>query len=148
MNGNGEYYEDCANVTLEGNIDLYAQWDKLYTVTLQQEGSGTVEITPTEATEETIITVTATPADGFELDAITVTDDNGNTTELDGDEFEMPASNVIVKVVFDLPITGIIDNYFREMVTDKRYHDLQGRQVLTPVRKGVYIRNGKKVVIK
>ena len=148
VNGDGLYYEDCANVTLEVNIDLYAQWDKLYTVTLQQEGSGTVEITPTEATEETIITVTATPADGFELDAITVTDDNGNTTELDGDEFEMPASNVIVKVVFDLPITGIIDNYFREMITDKRYHDLQGRQVLTPVRKGVYIRNGKKVVIK
>ena len=154
-NGDGVYYEDCATVTLEVNIDLYAQWDKLYTVTLQQEGNGTVEITPTEATEETIITVTATPADGFNLNAITVTDDNGNTTELDGDEFEMPASNVTVKVVFASPATGISEVQNATFSAQRSLFDLQGRQIVNrksivnrQLSPGVYIRNGKKVIVR
>ena len=150
--GEGEYFEDGATVTMETDLDLYAQWDKLYSVTLEQEGPGTVEITPTEATEETIITVTATPAAGFKLGSITVTDDNGNSTALYDDEFEMPASNVTVKVVFVSPSTGIVEQS-REAITHNRYYDLQGRSLtphtshLTPLKKGVYIRNGKKLII-
>ena len=146
--GEGAYYEDGATVTLEADLDLYAQWDKLYTVSLDQEGLGTVEITPTEATEETIITVTATPADGFTLGSITVTDADGNTTELDGNEFEMPASDVTVTVVFTSPSTGIID-YSCEVTTNNRYFDLQGRQIISKrLSNGIYIRNGKKIIIK
>ena len=144
--GEGEYFENGATVTLQADIDLYAQWDKLYTVTLEQEGPGTVDITPTEAVEGAIITVTAIPADGFMLSSITVTDEKGNTTRLDDDEFEMPACNVTVKVVFSSPSTGIIDNN-REPTASNRYYDLQGRSV-SPMKKGVYIVSNKKLIIK
>ena len=43
--------------------------------------------------------------------------------------------------------TGISDNN-REIITNDCYYDLQGRSVQTPVRKGLYINNGKKVVVK
>ena len=43
--------------------------------------------------------------------------------------------------------TGIRDNN-RETITSDRYYDLQGRSVQTPARKGLYINNGKKVVVK
>lgn len=43
--------------------------------------------------------------------------------------------------------TGIRDNN-REAMTNDRYYDLQGRSVQTPARKGLYINNGKKVVVK
>jgi len=43
--------------------------------------------------------------------------------------------------------TGIRDNN-RETITNNRYYDLQGRSVQTPARKGLYINNGKKVVVK
>ena len=43
--------------------------------------------------------------------------------------------------------TGIQDNN-RETTTNNRYYDLQGRSVQTPARKGLYINNGKKVVVK
>ena len=43
--------------------------------------------------------------------------------------------------------TGIRDNN-RETITNNRYYDLQGRSVGTPARKGLYINNGKKVVVK
>ena len=161
--GEGEYFENGATVTLQADLDLYAQWDKLYTVTLEQEGPGTVDITPTEAVEGAIVTVTATPADGFLLNSITVTDEKGNTTRLDDDEFEMPACNVTVKVVFTSPSTGIIDNN-RETTANNRCYDLQGRSltphtsrrlrvgasagILSPLKKGVYIRDGKKIIIK
>ena len=43
--------------------------------------------------------------------------------------------------------TGIRDNN-RDTITSGRYYDLQGRSVQTPARKGLYINNGKKVVVK
>ena len=43
--------------------------------------------------------------------------------------------------------TGIRDNN-RETITHNRYYDLQGRSVGTLARKGLYINNGKKVVVK
>ena len=147
--GEGAYYEDGATVILEANIDLYAQWDKLYTVNVEQEGLGIVEVTPTEATEETIITVTATPADGFTLSSLTVSDAFGNTAELYDETFVMPASDVTVKAVFASPSTGIIDVTPLDTHLSPLY-DLQGRQVnvsvSVSVKKGVYIVNGKKIV--
>lgn len=43
--------------------------------------------------------------------------------------------------------TGIRDNN-RETITNDRYYDLQGRSIAKPVKKGLYIRNGKKELIK
>ena len=42
--------------------------------------------------------------------------------------------------------TGITDNN-REIITDNRYYDMQGRRVENPA-KGIYLKNGKKVIIK
>ena len=43
--------------------------------------------------------------------------------------------------------TGIRDNN-RETITNDRYYDLQGRSVEKPAKKGLYIRNGKKEIVK
>ena len=43
--------------------------------------------------------------------------------------------------------SGIHDNN-RETTTDSHYYDLQGRNVENPANKGLYISNGKKVVVK
>ena len=43
--------------------------------------------------------------------------------------------------------TGI-DAVDSEQRTDDSYYDLQGRKVLNPTKKGIYIKNGKKVIIK
>ncbi len=43
--------------------------------------------------------------------------------------------------------TGISDNN-RETITNNRYYDLQGRSVEKPAKKGLYIRNGKKEIVK
>ena len=43
--------------------------------------------------------------------------------------------------------TGI-DNVLNERTTDHRYYDLSGRRVSQPKSKGIYIVNGKKVVIR
>ena len=43
--------------------------------------------------------------------------------------------------------TGI-DNVLSERTTDHRYYDLSGRHITQPKSKGIYIVNGKKVVIK
>ena len=42
--------------------------------------------------------------------------------------------------------TGIADMN-RETITNDRYYDLQGRRIMQPV-KGLYISNGKKVMVK
>lgn len=43
--------------------------------------------------------------------------------------------------------TGIQDNN-RETINNSSYYDLQGRRVNTPTKKGLYIRNGRKEVVK
>ena len=43
--------------------------------------------------------------------------------------------------------TGIV-NVSRETITNNRYYDLQGRRVDTSPKKGLYIRNNKKIVIR
>ena len=147
-NGDGEYYEDGATVTLQENLDLYAQWDELFTVSVEKIGDGTVDVTPTEAIEGTIITVEATPAEGFKLASITVTDVDDNKIELEDGEFEMPASNVTVTVVFGSPSTGIV-SIDTNNITKGNWHAIDGRAMNgTPHTKGIYIRNGKKLIIK
>ena len=60
------------------------------------------------------------------------------------DEAENAEARVFV--VFDGETTGI-GNVQRETVSDDRYYNLNGQQVTAP-KKGLYIKNGKKVMIK
>jgi hypothetical protein len=121
-----------------------------YTVTVAETTNGTVALSgtaPYAAGEE--ITVTATPAEGYELDAITVTGVNSNLAVVVTDgKFTMPADDVTVTVTFKVS-TGIqnvsVENDSLENAT---IYDLNGRRVENPTKKGIYIVNGKKVVIK
>ena len=52
-----------------------------------------------------------------------------------------------IKMVFDGETTGIEDSFI-EMNADAPIFDLSGRQVLNPVKGGIYIQNGKKFIVK
>ena len=61
---------------------------------------------------------------------------------------QTPASRSLTIVFEGNGTTGIADNK-RESITNNRYYDLNGRQLnAAPTQKGVYILNGKKVVVK
>ena len=99
--------------------------------------------------EGTLVTITATPAEGYELGAITVTGVYSNLAVVVTDgKFTMPADDVTVTVTFKVA-TGIqnvsVENNSLENAT---FYDLNGRRVENPTKKGIYIVNGKKVVIK
>lgn len=65
---------------------------------------------------------------------------------------DFPESRVTLN--FNGEATGIQDNNHetitnnREIITNNRCYDLQGRWVDTPAKKGLYIRNGRKEVVK
>ena len=99
--GTGTYYLDGASVMLLNDIDLYAQWAPLYTITCATGlAHGSIGASSTNAVEGATITLTATPAAGYELDAWTVTDATGHSIEVVNNQFEMPASNVNVSAGF------------------------------------------------
>ena len=100
IDGTGDYYADGATVTLLDDLTLYAQWERLYTITLAAVENGSISASLTEAIEETTITLTATPAPTYELDHWVVTDAQGNPVTVTENQFEMPASNVTVSAVF------------------------------------------------
>ena len=100
IDGTGDYYADGASVTLLDDLTLYAQWEQLYTITLAAVENGSISASSTEAIAETIITLTAMPAPTYELDHWIVTDVQGNTVTVNENQFEMPASNVMVNAVF------------------------------------------------
>ena len=52
-----------------------------------------------------------------------------------------------IKMVFDGEATGIEDTHV-EMNANAPIYDLSGRQVLYPVKGGIYIQNGKKFIVK
>ena len=110
--------------------------------------AGDAEIT--EAAKDTEVTITATPDDGYELDQIKV---EGTSTDLevivtvDGNvgTFTMPAADVTVTVTFK-NATGI-NAVKADALKDAQIYNLQGVRV-DKAQKGLYIVNGKKVVIK
>jgi len=145
--GSGKYYEDGATVTTLADLDLYAQWEQLYTVTCLSSGNGTVTAEPTEATEGTDIVLTIQADENYAIQSLTVTDADNNDIEVAENTFEMPASNVVVNVVFASTTTSIstvnADN------GNGQWHAIDGRLLNTmPKAKGVYIVNGKKFIIK
>ena len=162
-------FEDVAAGKFNGNVELPygvekpaaqpgdARWTLTYTnapqkfainLTAVENGTVAVDATGNQA-EGTIITITATPNEGYEVDAITVTGVYSNLAVVVTDgKFTMPADDVTVTVTFKVA-TGIqnvsVENNSLENAT---FYDLNGRRVENPTKKGIYIVNGKKVVIK
>ena len=71
-----------------------------YTISVNEATNGSITANKTSATKGETITLTATADEGYELEAISVTDGNGNTVEVTGNTFIMPASGVTVSATF------------------------------------------------
>jgi len=63
---------------------------------------GSVWANVNQAEEGATITLSNQPDTGYELDHYIVTDANGNTIEVNGNQFTMPANNVWISAVFKL----------------------------------------------
>lgn len=111
--GNGIAYTDQQEVTLTDDLDLYAQWEPLYTITVVQPENGTISVAPATATAGAIITLTATPNNGYNFEAWNVTDANNQPIAVLNNSFNMPAGNVTVSASF-VPQSGdtFIQQYY------------------------------------
>jgi len=125
----------------------WGTWDAGYAITIAAGiENGTVKVDKAYAAEGAEVTVTATPKEGYELDAISVT---GVTSEIavivtDG-KFTMPADAVTVNATFK-NATGI-NSIAADKMKDATIYTIGGQRV-NSAKKGLYIINGKKVVIK
>ena len=100
-NGEGITYYDAATVTLLDNLTLYAQWNPLYTITLDNNiGHGSISASATQAVEGSLISLTAVPEANYDLDHWIVVDANNEPVNITGNQFVMPASAVTVSAVF------------------------------------------------
>ena len=126
-----------------------------YTITNTDAANGSYTVKAgdadiTEAAAETVVTITATPDENYELDQIKV---EGTSTDLEvivaveGNvgTFTMPDADVIVTVTFKIA-TGI-NSIAADKLKDATIYTIGGQRV-NSVKRGLYIINGKKVVIK
>jgi ubiquitin len=74
-----------------------------YSVTVQNDGNGTASASPDSAAEGTPITLSAVPNSGYQFKEWQVV--SGGVT-ISGDDFTMPAVNVVIKAIFEpIPVT-------------------------------------------
>ena len=110
-NGMGEYYADGATVRLLEDLELYAQWNQLFTITLAEVSHGSISASAAQAFEETDIILTAIPDPCYVLTQWVVTDAQGNAVTVTENQFEMPASNVTVSAVFSYSSQNFVQEY-------------------------------------
>ena len=117
------------------------------TVIVSKDGTGSASAEYTYAAEGDEVGLTTTPAEGYEIEAIVMTDANGKLLDtVDGDSFVMPGEDVIIVVTYT-KTTGIDDVTTAES-EEGAWFTIKGIRIDKPVQKGLYIHNGKKVVIK
>ena len=78
----------------------------------------------------------------------------------EGNEVKVPAGKAVLHLgndqaganarvlKIDSEATGVNEVIEVNGVNDDRFYDLSGRKVAAPTRKGVYVKNGRKVVVK
>ena len=117
------------------------------TVIVSKDGTGSASAEYTYAAEGDEVGLTTTPAEGYEIEAIVMTDADGKLLDtVDGDSFVMPGEDVIIVVTYT-KTTGIDDVTTAES-EEGAWFTIKGIRIDKPVQKGLYIHNGKKVVIK
>ena len=117
------------------------------TVIVSKDGTGSASAEYTYAAEGDEVGLTTTPAEGYEIEAIVMTDADGKLLDsVDGDSFVMPGEDVIIIVTYT-KTTGIDDVTTAES-EEGAWFTIKGIRIDKPVQKGLYIHNGKKVVIK
>ena len=109
--GTGDYYADGATVNLLDNLDLYAQWDQLFYITLTEVNHGSISVSIEQAFEEDEIILTAMPDPCYVLDHWLVTDALGFSITVTDNLFEMPASDVTVGAVFSYSPQSFVQEY-------------------------------------
>lgn len=109
--GTGDYYADGATVNLLDNLDLYAQWDQLFYITLTEVNHGSISVSIEQAFEEDEIILTAMPDPCYVLDHWLVTDAQGFPIAVTDNLFEMPASDVMVGAVFSYSPQSFVQEY-------------------------------------
>lgn len=116
--GTGDYYLNQAVVSLVSDLNLYAQWDQLYNITLTTVEHGTINASAEHAVEGITITLTATPDENYTLDHWTVTYGD-NTIDVEENQFEMPAGDVTVSATFVYVGSPFVQQYRLVTSTDQ-----------------------------
>lgn len=98
---NGEVIKDTKFTMPDSDVVVNVFCKKIgYTVTVEDSTGGTATVSSVAAAAGEKVTVTATPAEGYEIDSITVKGAGDTVITVNGNEFEMPASDVTVTVTF------------------------------------------------
>ncbi len=131
---NGEVvYADQAEVTLNADLTLYAQWETGYTAMVDSpiEGGSVYIVTATgneeiiEAAEGTEITLTYTANLGYAFSAWNVyyTDENQQVVpvEVNNNKFNMPAYDVTISAGFEEVTTYSLVTNVNQIVSGKHY---------------------------
>ena len=116
--GSGTTYFDKAIVTLLSDLTLYAQWVPTYSVTCVAT-NGTVTATPNVTVAGELVTITATADNGYELEYLGVTDAQNHSISLEGNQFEMPDSDVTVTATFIESSQTYTQKYYLVSSTDQ-----------------------------
>ncbi|MCH5312255.1 MAG: DUF4957 domain-containing protein, partial [Prevotella sp.] len=124
----------------------YSNAPETFAITVAETENGTVTVDKTEAAEGETVTITATPSEGYEIDEIKVVAADETEVTVTDNTFEMPAQAVTVTVTFKT--ADGIENINAADADNGAWYNLNGMRVEKPVKGGIYIHNGKKIVIK
>ena len=116
--GSGDYYLDGAMITLLADVDLYAQWEPLYSVTILGTPHGSVGADAGQAIAEATVSLTACPDNCYALQQWVVTDAMGHGVNVSENQFEMPASDVTVLALFGYAPQAFVQEYQLVTSTD------------------------------
>ncbi len=120
------------------------------TITVQtSNGHGTASAQYPYAIEGEEVGLTVKPEDGYEVESIVILDADGYVIGLvTGDTFTMPGQDVVIYVGFKKTATGIDAIENDADFEEGEWYTINGVRVDQPTKKGLYIHNGRKVVIK
>ena len=120
------------------------------TITVQtSNGHGTASAQYPYAIEGEEVGLTIKPEDGYEVESIVILDADGYVIGLvTGDTFTMPGQDVVIYVGFKKTATGIDAIENEADFEEGAWYTINGVRVDQPTKKGLYIHNGKKIVIK
>lgn len=121
------------------------------TVVVDHEEFGTASAQYPYAIQGEEVGLNIQPIEGYEVEAIIITDTDGILIEVldnDADVFTMYGEDVYVYVTFKKTTTGIDDVENAAALDEGDWFTINGVRIDKPTKKGLYIHNGRKVVMK
>ena len=120
------------------------------TITVQtSNGHGTASAQYPYAIEGEEVGLTVKPEEGYVIESIVMLDADGYVIGLvTGDTFTMPGQDVVIYVGFKKTATGIDAIENDADFEEGEWYTINGVRIDKPTKKGLYIHNGKKIVIK